>query len=77
MIKFDTFKKRANVPMCKHLHLMVNLVNDLKITGHILIDEQHVQVVVRSLPKSWERMKVQMTYNETLSLSMTMLITWN
>lgn len=63
--------------MCKHLHLMANLVNDLKITGHILIDEQHVQVVVRSLPKSWERMKVQMTYNETLSLSMTMLITWN
>lgn len=58
MIKFDNFKKHTNVRMLKHLCLMVNLVNDLKIVGYVLTDEQQVQVVIRSLQKFWEHMKV-------------------
>lgn len=37
---------------------MVNLVNDLKIVGYVLTDEQQVQVVIHSLQKFWEHMKV-------------------
>lgn len=58
VIKFDNFKKHTNVRMLKHLRLMVNLVNDLKIVGYVLTDEQQVQVVIRSLQKFWEHMKV-------------------
>ena len=34
------------------------------VKGHTLIDEQKVQVVIHSLPQSWEHMKMHFTHNE-------------
>lgn len=51
--------------MRKHLRLMANLVNDLKIDGHVLIDKR-LQAIIHSLPESWEHMKVQMTHNKSI-----------
>lgn len=44
--------------MLKHLRLMVNLVNDLKIVRYVLTNEQQVQAAIYSLQKFWEHMKV-------------------
>ena len=42
------------------------MIMELKSAGHALTDEQQVQVVIRSLPHSWEHMKVNMTHNENI-----------
>ncbi|XP_070020914.1 uncharacterized protein [Nicotiana sylvestris] len=49
-IKFDTYKKRPDHTMRKHLRHMSNMVNELKDAGHVLTEEQQVQTVIRSLP---------------------------
>ena len=42
------------------------MIMELKSTGHALTDEQQVQAVIRSLPHSWEHIKVNMTHNENI-----------
>ena len=42
------------------------MITELKSAGHQLTDEQQVQAVIRSLPASWEHMKVNMTHNESI-----------
>ena len=39
------------------------MMSELKEIGHELTNEQQVQVVIRSLPYSWEHMKVHFTHN--------------
>ena len=63
-IKFDTYKKRPENSMKKHLREMSNMISELKDAGHVLTDEQQVQAVIRSLPHSWEHMKIHLTHNE-------------
>ena len=65
-LKFDTYKKVPNKSMKQHLRDMSNMIMELKSTGHALTDEQQLQVVIRSLPHSWEHMKVNMTHNENI-----------
>ncbi|TXG60589.1 hypothetical protein EZV62_015162 [Acer yangbiense] len=62
-IKFDTYRKRQNHDMRQHLREMSNMIRELKSAGHTLIDEQQIQAVIRSLPNSWENMKINMTHN--------------
>nr|CAD1817218.1 unnamed protein product [Ananas comosus var. bracteatus] len=45
---------------------MSNMIRELKSAGHTLTDEQQVQAVIRSLPDSWERMKVNLTHNDSI-----------
>ena len=66
-IKFNTYKKRPNHTMAQHLREMSNMVRELKSAGHTLTDEQQVQAVIRSLPNSWEHMKIHMTHNENIN----------
>ena len=65
-IKFDTYKKHPEHIMKKHLRHMSNMITELKNAGHTLTDEQQVQAVVRSLPHSWEHMKIHLTHNENI-----------
>ena len=63
-IKFDSYKKRADHSMKKHMRHMSNLIVELKDAGHVLTDEQQVQAVIRSLPHTWDNMKMHLTHNE-------------
>nr|CAD1821586.1 unnamed protein product [Ananas comosus var. bracteatus] len=65
-IKFDTYKKRPNHTIKQHLREMSNMIKELKSAGHILTDEQQVPAVIRSLPESWEHMKVNLTHNDSI-----------
>ena len=65
-IKFDNYKKVPSKSMKQHLRDMSNMIMELKSVGHALYDEQQVQAVIRSLPHSWEHMKVNMTHNENI-----------
>jgi arginyl-tRNA synthetase len=67
-IKFDTYKKRPNHSMRQHLSEMSNMISELKDSSHILTDEQQVQAVIRSLPHTWEHMKVNLTRNEGIKI---------
>ena len=51
-IKFDTYKKRPEHNMKKHLMQMSNMISELKNASHTLIDEQQVQAMIRLLPQS-------------------------
>ena len=51
-IKFDTYKKRPDHTMKKHLREMSNMINELNDAGHVLTKEQKIQVVIHSLPNS-------------------------
>ena len=42
------------------------MISKLADAGHVLIDEQQVRAVIRSLPNSWEYMKVQLNHNENI-----------
>jgi len=65
-IRFDTYKKRPNHSMRQHLREMSNMISELKDAGHVLTDEQQLQAVIRSLPHTWEHMKVNLTHNESI-----------
>ncbi|KAI9197988.1 hypothetical protein LWI28_008112 [Acer negundo] len=65
-IKFDTYRKRQNHYMRQHLREMSNMICELKSAGHSLTDEQQIQAVIRSLPNSWENMKINMTHNDNI-----------
>ena len=65
-IKFDTYKKRPEHNMKKHLRNMSSMISKLKDADHTLIDEQQVQVVICSLPNNWENMKMHLTNNESI-----------
>lgn len=67
-IKFDTFKKGGNVPVCQHLHEMTNMIIDLEIAGHILTYKHKVQAAIHSLQNSMEHMNIQMTNNENIKI---------
>ena len=43
------------------------MVRELKSARHNLTNEQQVQAVIRSLPNSWEHMKIHMTHNENIN----------
>uniref|UniRef100_A0A2N9EHY7 Retrotransposon Copia-like N-terminal domain-containing protein n=1 Tax=Fagus sylvatica TaxID=28930 RepID=A0A2N9EHY7_FAGSY len=50
----------------EHLRKMSAIVRELKVAGNNLTDEQQIQAVIRSLPDSWEQMKLNMTHNESI-----------
>ena len=68
VLKFETHRKDPKVSMTKHLKGMSNMIQDLNAAGHILTDEQQVQVVIRSLPDSWLHMKQILTHNENIKI---------
>ncbi|KAM7465477.1 hypothetical protein LguiB_013039 [Lonicera macranthoides] len=65
-LKFDSYKMRSNTPMKQHLRQMSTMIRELKAAGNNLSDEQQVQAGIRSLPDSWEHMRVNMTHNENI-----------
>ena len=52
--------------MRQHLTVMSNMISELRAAGHDMTDEQQVQVVIRSLPSSWEHMRVNLTHNDNI-----------
>lgn len=65
-LKFDAYKMRSNHTMKQHLREMSTLIRELKSCGNTLTDEQQVQAGIRSLPDSWEHMRVNMTHNDNI-----------
>ena len=65
-LKFNTFRMQRGDSMQEHLRKMSAMVRELKAAGNNLIDEQQIQAVIRSLPDSWEQMKLNMTHNESI-----------
>ena len=66
IMKFGNYNMRPNHTMKQHLREMKRMIRELKTSGHILTDEQQVEAVIRSLPKSWYHMVVNMTHNESV-----------
>ncbi|OMO63962.1 hypothetical protein COLO4_32152 [Corchorus olitorius] len=66
VIKFDNYKKRLENNMRRHLQEMSNMMRELKITGHVLNDQQQVQAVVHSLPRGWVYMNAMLTHNDNI-----------
>ena len=65
-IKFDIHKKSPKHNMKKYLRQMSNMISEFKDAGHTLTDEQQVQAMIRSLPQSWEHMKMHLTHNKNI-----------
>jgi hypothetical protein len=45
---------------------MANMISELMVASHVLTDEQQLQAVIRSLPRSWEHMRVNLTHNDNI-----------
>ena len=60
------YRKDSKHTMTEHLRMMSRMIRDLKAAGNVLIDEQQVQAIIRSLPDSWISMKQIMTHNENI-----------
>ena len=65
-LKFDADKKQLNHTMRQYLTVMSNMTSELKGGGHELIDEQQVQVVIRSLPHASEHLRINFTHNDNI-----------
>ena len=65
-LKFDAYKKQSNHTTRQHLTFMSNKISELKGAGHELIDEQQVQVVIRSLPNTWEHLRINLTHSDNI-----------
>ena len=61
-IKFDTYQKRSDHTMKKHLREMANIISEVSDAGHKLTEDQKVEAIIRSLPASWEHMKLHLTH---------------
>ena len=46
--------------------IMSNMISELRVAEHDMIDEQQVQFVIRSLPSNWEHVRVNLTHNENI-----------
>lgn len=46
-----------------HLWQMTDLIVELSVVGHVLTNEQKVQVVIYSLTSSWNVRKTTLTHN--------------
>ena len=65
-MKFGNYKMWPNHTMKQHLKEMKRIIRELKTSKHVLTNEQQVKVVIRSLPKNWKHMVVNMTHNESV-----------
>ena len=45
---------------------MKKMIRELKTFGHVFTNEQHVEAVIKSLPKSCEHMVVNMTHDKSV-----------
>ena len=62
-VKLDTYKKRADHNMKRHLREMANMIAELSDCGHTLSEEQKIQAVIRSLLSGWEHMKLHLIHS--------------
>lgn len=44
----------------------VNYNKEVRVASNVLANEQYVQVVIHSLPHSWEHMRLNMMHNENI-----------
>ncbi|KAJ4744662.1 Gag-Pol polyprotein [Rhynchospora pubera] len=65
-LRLDGYKKRPEHSMREHILAMSNMISELTQAGHVLSDEQQVQAVIRSLPRSWEHLRVKLTHNDNI-----------
>ena len=66
IMKFGSYKMHQNHTMKQHTREMKRIIIELKTNGHVLTYEHQVEAVIKSLPKSWEHMVVNMTHNESV-----------
>ena len=52
--------------MSQHLTVMSNMISELRVAGHEMINEQQVQAVIRSLPSNLKHMRVNLTHNDNI-----------
>ena len=64
VLKFKVYRKDPKHLMTEHLRVMSSIIQDLNVVGNAITDEQQVQAVIRSLPKSWIIMNQILTHNE-------------
>ena len=66
VMKFRNYKMQPNHTMKQHLKEMKRMIRKLKTFRHVLADEQQVEAIIKSLPKSWKHVVVTMTHNESI-----------
>lgn len=67
-IKFNTYNMRPHATIRDHLCGIGNLIHELSTIGHVLSDEQQLNIIVRLLPHSLEHMKINITYNNNIKI---------
>ena len=65
-MKFKNYKIRPNHTMKQYLKEMKRMIRELKTFRHVFINEQQVEAVIKSLPKSFEHMVVNMTHDKSV-----------
>ena len=65
-MKFRNYKIRPNHIVKQHLREMKRMIRELKTSGHVFTDEQQVETVIKSLPKSCEHMVVNITHDKSV-----------
>ena len=66
IMKFENYNMRPNHTMKQHLRKMKRMIRELKTSEHAFTNEQQVEVVIKSLPKSCEHMAVNMTHDKSV-----------
>ena len=65
-LKFDAYKKQSNHTIRQHLTIMSKMISELRGACHELTNEHLVQAVIRSLPSTWEHLRINLTHNDNI-----------
>lgn len=60
-IKLDSYRKRYQLAISQHLWEIANNIREIKSIEYEFTYKQKIQVVISSLPQSWEHMRINMT----------------
>ena len=66
VLKFKNYKMWPNHTMKQHLREMKRMIRELKTSRCVFNDEQQVKDVIKSLPKSYEHMVVNITHDKSV-----------
>ena len=68
VLKFEVYRQDPKHTMTEHLRVMSGMIHQLNTVGHILMDGQQIQAVIRSLPESWTHMTQSLTHNVSIKM---------
>ena len=66
-IALESYKMNPQHTIRQHMRHMTNMLTELQEAGQVLTESQKIHAIFRSLPDSWEPMRMQLAHSENIN----------